>query len=199
MMNHKYVRAPYAHGLNYGGYTGLQRLERKGYDHGFATRADFGQPSQNGNACPLNRNRRAGHSMPFGDSTRSSERFGRGGICGCGRSSHGNQTVPAQSVDIPSIEEGCGCGCGEQNGTNCDKLLKQIQTVDFALYEVILYLDAYPDHCEALELYHKLVARRKGLWASYEEACGPLTAMGNVSTTSWDWVKSPAPWEYSQN
>lgn len=96
---------------------------------------------------------------------------------------------------------GCGCGCasdGEQNG-DCSKLLKQLRTVDFALYEVILYLDAYPDHCDALELYHKLLHRRHELISAYEAACGPMTAFGNVSQTSWDWVKTPAPWEYSQN
>ena len=119
------------------------------------------------------------------------------GGCGCGRQR--NQSVQsAAPSNFPVVrEEGCGCEGGQTH--DCSKLLQQIKTVDFALYEVILYLDAYPDHCDALELYHKLLQRRQNLIASYETACGPLTAFGNVSQTSWDWVKSPAPWEYSQN
>ncbi len=69
--------------------------------------------------------------------------------------------------------------------------------MDFALYEVVLYLDAYPHSCEALETYHKLKADREALHRAYEANIGPLTAFGNESTTSWDWMKKPFPWEYN--
>lgn len=89
--------------------------------------------------------------------------------------------------------------CNPEGMTNCEKLLDQIRAVDFALVELVLYLDAYP-HChEALDTYHKLIARRKGLYAQYEASCGPLTAMGNRSTSSWDWIDKPFPWEYKAN
>ena len=93
---------------------------------------------------------------------------------------------------------GCGCGCNAEN-SDCERLLAQIRAVDFALVEVVLYLDVYPDSCEALETYHKLIARRCALNEEYETACGPLTAMGNKSHTSWDWIDKPAPWEYNAN
>ncbi len=116
--------------------------------------------------------------------------------CSCSRQNH-HHTQAAVPQAIPSVRgEGCGC---EDRSHDCSKILKQLRTVDFALYEVILYLDAYPDHCDAMELYHKLLQRRHDLIVSYEASCGPLTAYGNVSQTSWDWVKAPAPWEYSQN
>lgn len=121
--------------------------------------------------------------------------------CSCGQKKHRHTHHDSPANLSLAQNEGCGCGCasdGEQNG-DCSKLLKQLRTVDFALYEVILYLDAYPDHCDALELYHKLLHRRHELIAAYEAACGPMTAFGNISQTSWDWVKTPAPWEYSQN
>ena len=74
--------------------------------------------------------------------------------------------------------------------------MEQIRAVDFALYEVILYLDVYP-HChEALETYHKLKERSEALHREYESALGPITAFGNESTTTWDWMKKPFPWEY---
>ncbi|MBQ9780586.1 MAG: spore coat protein CotJB [Clostridia bacterium] len=106
-----------------------------------------------------------------------------------------NEQNPVTAQEIPENNGGCGCGCGD-HANDCAKLKKQLQTVDFALYEIILYLDAYPEDCEALNTYHMLLARRKKLACEYETLCGPLTAWGNVSTTSWDWVKGPSPWEY---
>ncbi len=74
--------------------------------------------------------------------------------------------------------------------------MDQIRAVDFALYEVVLYLDVYPDSCEALATYHKLKEQRMELHRAYEATVGPITAFGNESTTSWDWMKKPFPWEY---
>ena len=90
-------------------------------------------------------------------------------------------------------------GCGHDHGSapvSCRKLMEQIRAVDFALYEVILYLDVYPHSCDALETYHKLKAQREALRKEYENTHGPLTAFTNESGTSWDWIGSPFPWEY---
>ncbi len=130
------------------------------------------------------------NSCSRGEASRNAT--GRRGICGCGE-----QRVQERAVEtrLSDMNEGCGCGCGEHQD-DCEKLMKQIYAVDFALYEVILYLDAYPEHCEALDYYHKLMERRRALHTAYEASCGPVTAFGNMSQTSWDWVKTPAPWEY---
>lgn len=79
--------------------------------------------------------------------------------------------------------------------SRCKKLMQQLREVDFSLVETVLFLDAYPDHPQALEYYHKLVEERKMLAKEYESSCGPLTAFKNASHTSWDWVKTPWPWE----
>ena len=79
-----------------------------------------------------------------------------------------------------------------QNGSS---LLRKIQEIDFSLYETVLYLDAYPDCAEALAYYHTLLSQRKGVVAQYEREVGPLTAFSNSSRTSWDWIKSPWPWQ----
>lgn len=106
---------------------------------------------------------------------------------------------PVESRHIRNA--GCGCRQGkadERTTTPCEeKLLEQIRAIDFALYEVILYLDVYPNSCDALETYHKLLDQQKVLYREYQETYGPLTAFGNESKTSWDWMKNPAPWEYS--
>ena len=77
----------------------------------------------------------------------------------------------------------------------CKQLMQQLREVDFCLVETVLYLDAYPDHPQALEYYHKLLEERKTLAEKYQSSCGPLTAFQNGSCTSWDWVKTPWPWE----
>ena len=81
-------------------------------------------------------------------------------------------------------------GCAADN-----KLLRKIQEIDFSLYETVLYLDAYPDCQEALDYYHSLLNSRDTLVAEYEKKYGPLTAFSNMSHSSWDWTKSPWPWQ----
>lgn len=78
------------------------------------------------------------------------------------------------------------------------RLIDKIRKIDFALAELILYLDVYPDCSEALTYYHKLIDQRKALVAEYEKKT-PLTAYGNTSTHSWDWISSPWPWQYDAN
>lgn len=78
-------------------------------------------------------------------------------------------------------------------------LLKKIQELDFALYETVLYLDAYPENREALAYYHDMLSKRDKLCAEYESHVAPITAFGNESHTSWDWVSGPWPWEYEAN
>ena len=79
------------------------------------------------------------------------------------------------------------------------ELSRQIDAVDFALTETVLYLDAYPEDRRALEYYHALVAEQTRLVAEYEQTVGPLTADGNKNTAGWDWVKTPWPWETAAN
>ena len=106
--------------------------------------------------------------------------------------------VVARDAVLTDERSGCGCrdndlparsGCGE-----CHELMNRLQKLDFSIQETVLYLDAYPDCCEAKNYYHQLVKERKEVAHAYEKACGPLCAMGNVSTSSWDWTRAPWPW-----
>ena len=105
-----------------------------------------------------------------------------------------------EAVQGVTDENNCGCGCGgSEDRASCKALLEKLRLIDFSLYEVVLYLDAHPNCCEALEMYHKLLGQRKEVLDRYEAACGPLTVGGNRSHTSWDWFKGPFPWEYEAN
>ena len=79
------------------------------------------------------------------------------------------------------------------------ELARQLDAVEFALTETVLYLDAYPENRRALEFYQALLAERTRLLEQYEKTVGPLTAYGNRSATTWDWVNTPWPWETAAN
>ena len=96
-----------------------------------------------------------------------------------------------------------GTGCplchNQTNHRGCQSLMRELQKLDFALYETILYLDAYPHCTEALEYYHSLLHQRELVVAELEKSGTPVSAYGNVSHSSWDWISSPWPWEISAN
>lgn len=94
----------------------------------------------------------------------------------------------------------CSCGCADKNISECQKLKQRLQTVDFSLIETVLYLDAYPDSCEALGYYHKLKKEREMIVEALSNSCNmPITCFDNVSTDSWNWIDSPWPWEQAAN
>ena len=76
----------------------------------------------------------------------------------------------------------------------CHALMRQLQQLDFSIQETVLYLNAYPECHEALAHYHQLLEQRCEVKKEYEQACGPLTAMGNRNHANWDWVSAPWPW-----
>lgn len=78
---------------------------------------------------------------------------------------------------------------------NEKQLLLYISQVSFALTEIVLFLNTHPNCKEALEYYHKLRALRQEAVTNYEKQFGPLMQDGNNSTCSWDWTKTPWPWE----
>lgn len=116
------------------------------------------------------------------------DRMPREGGCACGGRQVRNderRDCPCSGYDAPRMEY----------GEECCALLHRLQELDFSIQEVVLYLDAYPDCCEAKSYYRKLVCEREMLAKEYEGQCGPLTAMGNGDATEWMWCKSPWPWQ----
>ncbi len=90
------------------------------------------------------------------------------------------------------------CACGEKN--ECQKLLEKLREIDFSLIDTVLYLDAYPDSCEALAYYGKLKCERADIVKKLSESCNmPQTAFDNASTTQWQWTDAPWPWEKCAN
>ena len=52
------------------------------------------------------------------------------------------------------------------------KLIKKIQALDFAIYEMVLYLDTHPNCPQGLRLLAQYRAERNAAVAEYEKAYG---------------------------
>ena len=89
--------------------------------------------------------------------------------------------------------------CTVSGGCSCEKhsLLLELQEIDFAIIEVTLYLDVYPDCREAKEYLEAMRAKRAKVAAEYESKHGVLTMYG-VCGVSSDGC-APWPWHYEAN
>ncbi len=79
------------------------------------------------------------------------------------------------------------------------KLLKKLQSYNFAAYDMLLYLDTHPDDKKAFALFHDLVEKTKMLKKEYEREFGPLSAYSAAKYSTFTWLESPWPWEKEAN
>ena len=78
-------------------------------------------------------------------------------------------------------------------------LLKQIQTYNFAAYDMLLYLDTHPKDKKAFEIFRCLVKKLKEVKKQYEDNYGPLTPFNAASYDTFKWLEGPWPWEKEAN
>lgn len=77
-----------------------------------------------------------------------------------------------------------------------EELLYNILMYKFALVELNLYLDTHPNNTNILNLYNQYLSEEKKLCDEFEKNYGPLTTDSlNLGNNSWNWIKSPWPWE----
>ena len=115
-------------------------------------------------------------------------RCGMNGGCG------GQSPIGRQNVN--------GGGCCENNcmSADCRNIMRRLQTVEFSMYDTMLYLDIYPECREAIAYYEKLRQERDGLRASLAKRCKrPVTATETETEHGWSWIESPWPWDPSAN
>jgi spore coat protein JB len=75
-----------------------------------------------------------------------------------------------------------------------EKMLREIQALEFMEIELNLYLNTHPCDRQALMIFMNTVQQRKMLRDNYERMYGPLTACASNSFP-WPWIESPWPWE----
>lgn len=74
-------------------------------------------------------------------------------------------------------------------------MLKELQALDFKLYDLQLYLDTHPFDEEALCLYQDTVDEAADKREEYENKYGPLTAVNAATECEWLWISNPWPWD----
>lgn len=76
-------------------------------------------------------------------------------------------------------------------------LKRKIFELDFALHELVLFLDTHPESREALALTEDFRTKRAELVKLYEEHYGKLviTPADVKPEGRWGWIDSPWPWE----
>lgn len=79
-----------------------------------------------------------------------------------------------------------------------DMLLRRIRSIDFAMWEVHLFLNSNPDSTEALDLMRKYTEKRNLLVAEYEKRFGPLDMRNVTNVNRWQWINDPWPWDLTE-
>lgn len=80
------------------------------------------------------------------------------------------------------------------NNPNMINLLREIQAVDFTVYDLSLFLNTHPECRRALEDHNRFVQRSKQLKSTYEQRYGPLR-LDSVSQFPYRYINDPWPWE----
>lgn len=87
--------------------------------------------------------------------------------------------------------------------SNCNNnkcmLRRRITAYDFAMYELVEYLDTHPNDIRALRLREDYQAKRADCVREYEAQFGPYIVTANdVTGDRWSWIDNPWPWEYGK-
>lgn len=77
------------------------------------------------------------------------------------------------------------------------KLRRRILELDFAVYELGLFLDTHPANKKAMMLREEYRRRRQQVIAEYEAKYGNyiITADDVPASECWEWLSGPWPWE----
>ena len=76
-----------------------------------------------------------------------------------------------------------------------DEQLLNINQIWFAMHELQLLLDIYPDNQNYINLFSKYEKQYNELLSSYQEKYGPINNNAIGNTTPFSWVSTSFPWE----
>lgn len=113
-----------------------------------------------------------------------------------------------------SADEVLSCGCNKTSAENkgaekCDndadwnnygkaELLRKIDELGFAAYDLQLFLDTHRDCEEALELYKSLTFTYRAAVKAYEAKFNPLCAANSSDKTPFEWVSDNLKWPWQK-
>lgn len=76
-----------------------------------------------------------------------------------------------------------------------NELLELINSINFAIYDTVLFLDTHPKNQDALAYYNQYVNLSKQAVSEYTRYFGPLTIYDVKECNEWPWINRPWPWE----
>jgi spore coat protein JB len=80
------------------------------------------------------------------------------------------------------------------------RLLTSIDSLEFALIDLSLYLDIYPDNEYMLKQFNMVRTNMNELVYEYQKKYGPLCLNNDaLNKYPYAWIKSPWPWEGDNN
>ena len=83
----------------------------------------------------------------------------------------------------------------QMNQMNRQQLFNLINTVSFAVDDLLLFLDTPPDDVEAIKAFHHYSDIRRNALQVYSDQYGPLTIDTADPCSHWNWATEPWPWE----
>ncbi len=76
------------------------------------------------------------------------------------------------------------------------KMLTELDSLEFALIDLNLYLDIYPDDRGAIQLFNQYRVERQDLLSQYQNKYGPILLSSEaLNRVPWMWDNRPWPWE----
>ena len=75
-----------------------------------------------------------------------------------------------------------------------ERLLRRIRAMQFAQWELHIFLDTHPNDCEAAKKLEEYRMKTAALIKEYEAAYGPMNET-SANTSHWAWITGPWPWE----
>mgnify|MGYP003296988665 FL=1 len=75
------------------------------------------------------------------------------------------------------------------------RMLNDIGIVDFALVELMLFLDTHPDNQEAIDYFNYYAKVKAKMMQEYSTTFEPLTKEYAAVNNKWKWNCGPLPWE----
>ena len=83
----------------------------------------------------------------------------------------------------------------QMNQMNRQQLFNLINTVSFAVDDLLLFLDTHPDDVEAIKAFHHYSDIRRNALQVYSDQYGPLTIVtADHRQDVWNWALLPMPW-----
>lgn len=79
--------------------------------------------------------------------------------------------------------------------TQKEQLLNDIGTVDFAMVELMLYLDTHPTDKSAMEYFNHYGRVKQQMEREFSQKYFPLKKEYSDCNMEWRWGMTPMPWE----